>query len=74
MRRYEEEKVELLSKVDIFESLLMKEIRELLDDLLRQNSEIRLQQGEVFYSPWEHMAPHSSQKVICAGGGGGDTD
>ena len=47
---HEEEEVELLSRVDIFESLSRGEIRE----LLRQNSEISLQEGEIFYAPWEH--------------------
>jgi CRP/FNR family transcriptional regulator len=47
----EEEQVDLLSKVDIFESLPKDEIRELLDDLLQQNAEINLGAGEVFYTP-----------------------
>jgi CRP-like cAMP-binding protein len=47
----EEEHVELLSRVDIFESLPKEEIRELLSDLLQQNAEINLQAGEVFYTP-----------------------
>jgi len=47
---HEEEEVELLSKVEIFDSLSKEEIRE----LLRQNSEISLQEGEIFYAPWEH--------------------
>src|SRR5215218_8058684 len=47
---HEDEEVELLSKVDIFDSLSYEEIRE----LLRQNSEVRLEEGEVFYAPWEH--------------------
>jgi CRP-like cAMP-binding protein len=46
----EEEEVELLSRVDIFDSLSKEEIRE----LLHQNSEVRLEEGEVFYAPWEH--------------------
>jgi CRP-like cAMP-binding protein len=45
-----EEEVELLSRVDIFESLSEEEIRE----LLLRNSENNLQEGEVFYAPWEH--------------------
>jgi CRP-like cAMP-binding protein len=45
----EEEQVELLSRVDLFESLSKEEIRE----LLRQNSEVRLGEGETFYAPWE---------------------
>jgi CRP/FNR family transcriptional regulator len=47
----EEEQVELLSKVDIFESLSEDEVREVLDDLLRRNAESRLGAGEVFYTP-----------------------
>ena len=47
----EEQQVELLSRVDIFESLPQEEIREILDDLLRRNAEINLQAGEVFYTP-----------------------
>jgi len=46
----EEEEVELLSKVDIFESLSTEEIRV----LIRQNSDVRVGEGEVFYAPWEH--------------------
>ena len=48
-----EEQVELLSKVDIFESLPKEEIREILDDLLQRNAEINLGAGEVFYTPQE---------------------
>src|ERR671921_998070 len=48
-----EEEVELLSGVDIFESLPKEEIREVLDDLLRRNAEINLGAGEVFYTPQE---------------------
>src|SRR5215218_5125845 len=47
----EEEQVELLSKVDIFESLPKEEVREILDDLLKRNAEINLRAGEVFYTP-----------------------
>jgi CRP/FNR family transcriptional regulator len=50
-RMKEEEQVELLSRVDIFESLQREEIREVLDDLLQQNAEINLGAGEVFYTP-----------------------
>jgi len=49
----EEEQVELLSSVDIFESLPKEEIREILDDLLLRNAEINLSAGEVFYTPQE---------------------
>jgi len=45
------EQVELLSRVDIFESLPKEEIREILDDLLERNAEINLGAGEVFYTP-----------------------
>ena len=48
-----EEEVELLSGVDIFESLPKEEIREILRDLLRRNAEINLGTGEVFYTPQE---------------------
>jgi CRP-like cAMP-binding protein len=49
----EEEHVELLSRVDIFEPLPKEEIRELLRELLQQNAEIYLQAGETFYTPQE---------------------
>src|SRR4051794_33998121 len=45
----EDEEVELLSKVDLFESLSEEEIRV----LVRQNSDVRLREGETFYAPWE---------------------
>jgi CRP/FNR family cyclic AMP-dependent transcriptional regulator len=48
-----EEQIELLSRVDIFESLPKEEIREILDDLLKRNAEINLSAGEVFYTPKE---------------------
>src|SRR5215204_6705121 len=47
----QEEQVELLSRVDIFEGLSNEEIWEILDDLLKRNAEINLQAGEVFYTP-----------------------
>jgi CRP-like cAMP-binding protein len=46
----ENEEVDLLSKVDLFDSLSEEEIR----DLVRQNSDVRLGEGETFYAPWEH--------------------
>jgi CRP/FNR family transcriptional regulator, cyclic AMP receptor protein len=49
----EEQQVELLSKVDIFESLPKEEVREILSDLLQRNAEINLRAGEVFYTPQE---------------------
>src|SRR5215212_8055249 len=45
----EDQEVELLSKVDLFDSLSKEEIRQLLD----QNSDVRLGEGETFYAPWE---------------------
>jgi CRP/FNR family cyclic AMP-dependent transcriptional regulator len=45
----EEEQLELLSRVDLFESLSKEEIRV----LIRQNSEVRLGEGETFYAPWQ---------------------
>ena len=47
---HEDEEVELLSRVDLCESLSKEEIRV----LLRQNFEVRLGEGETFYAPWEH--------------------
>ena len=49
----EAEQVELLSGVDIFEGFSHEEVREILRDLLRRNPEIKLQEGEVFYTPRE---------------------
>jgi CRP-like cAMP-binding protein len=46
----EDEEVEVLSGVDLFESLSTEEVRE----LIRQNYEVRLAEGETFYTPWEH--------------------
>ena len=46
----EEEEVELLSRVNLFESLSKEEIRV----LVRQNSDVSLGEGETFYAPWEH--------------------
>src|SRR5215203_6208406 len=45
-----DEEVELLSRVDLFDSLSKEEIRQLLDE----NSDVRLEEGETFYAPWEH--------------------
>ena len=45
----EDEEVELLSRVDLFESLSEEELR----GLLRNNSEVSLGEGETFYAPWE---------------------
>jgi CRP-like cAMP-binding protein len=49
----EEEQVELLCRVDIFESLSREEIRQILRDLIQRNAEISLEEGEVFYTPKE---------------------
>jgi len=49
----EAEQVELLSGVDLFEGFSHEEVREILRDLLRRNPEIKLQEGEVFYTPRE---------------------
>jgi CRP-like cAMP-binding protein len=46
----EDEEVELLSRVDLFDSLSEEEIRV----LVRQNSDVRIGEGETFYAPWEH--------------------
>jgi CRP/FNR family transcriptional regulator, cyclic AMP receptor protein len=46
-----EQQLELLSRVDIFESLEKEEVREILNDLLERNAEINLRAGEVFYTP-----------------------
>jgi CRP/FNR family transcriptional regulator, cyclic AMP receptor protein len=45
----EDQQVELLCRVDLFESLSEEEIRV----LVRQNSDVRLGVGETFYAPWE---------------------
>src|SRR5215216_826464 len=49
----EEQQIELLCRVDVFEDLPKEEIREILRDLLRRNAEINLGAGEVFYTPQE---------------------
>src|SRR5215207_2986272 len=46
----EDQQVELLSRVDLLESLSKEEIRV----LVRQNSDVLLGRGEIFYAPWEH--------------------
>ena len=55
-----QEHVELLSRVDIFESLSKEEIREILRDLLQRNAEINLSAAEVFYTPNSQTASSSS--------------
>ncbi len=47
----EEDHIELLCGVDVFESLDKEEIRALLRGLLRRNAEINLGAGQVFYAP-----------------------
>ena len=47
----EEEQLELLSRVDILESLSREEVREILNELLERNAEINLSAAEVFYTP-----------------------
>src|SRR5918994_7297002 len=42
-----QEQLELLCRVDVFESVPKEEVR----DLLQQNAEIHLGAGEVFYTP-----------------------
>jgi CRP/FNR family transcriptional regulator len=46
-----QEQLELLCRVDVFESVPKEEVREILRDLLQQNAEIHLGAGEVFYTP-----------------------
>jgi hypothetical protein len=48
--RREDQEVELLSTVNLFESLSKEEIRV----LIRQNSEVLLGEGETFYAPWDN--------------------
>ena len=45
-----DEEIELLSRVELFDSLSKEEIRQLLDE----NSDVRLEEGETFYAPWEN--------------------
>ena len=61
----EEEQVELLSGVDIFEDLPKEEVREIFDDLLRRNAEINLGAGEVFYTPRQ---PDGKLFILIKGG------
>src|SRR5215208_1937 len=46
----EDEEVELLCRGNLFEGLSKEEIRV----VVRQNSAVRLREGETFYAPWEH--------------------
>src|SRR5215203_7528834 len=61
----EEEQVELLCGVDIFEDLPKEEIRQILRDLLRRNAEIDLGAGEVFYTPQQ---PDGKLFILKRGG------
>jgi CRP-like cAMP-binding protein len=60
-----EERVELLCRVDIFESLDKEEVREIFDDLLRRNAESNLAAGEVFYTPRQ---PDGKLFILIKGG------
>jgi CRP/FNR family transcriptional regulator, cyclic AMP receptor protein len=59
-----QEQLELLCRVDIFESLPKEEVRGLLRDLIQQNAEIHLGAGEVFYTPQE---PDGSLFILTKG-------
>jgi CRP-like cAMP-binding protein len=59
-----QEQVELLCRVDIFESLAKEEVRDFLRDLLQQNVEIHLGAGELFYTPQE---PDGSLFILAKG-------
>jgi CRP-like cAMP-binding protein len=61
----QEQQVELLSGVDIFEDLPKEEVREILDDLLKRNAEINLGAGEVFYTPQQ---PDGKLFILIKGG------
>jgi hypothetical protein len=59
----QDEEVELLSRVDLFDSLSKEEIRQLLDE----NSDVRLEEGETFYVPGNKTASSSSsRRAGCA--------
>jgi CRP-like cAMP-binding protein len=60
-----EERLELLCRVDIFESLDKEEVREIFDDLLRRNAESNLAAGEVFYTPRQ---PDGKLFILIKGG------
>jgi CRP/FNR family cyclic AMP-dependent transcriptional regulator len=59
-----QEQVELLCRVDIFESLPKEEVRDIFRDLLQRNGEIHLAPGEVFYTPQE---PDGSLFILTKG-------
>jgi CRP/FNR family transcriptional regulator, cyclic AMP receptor protein len=60
----QQEQLELLYRVDIFESLPKDELRELLTNLLQQNAQINLLAGELFYTPQE---PDGSLFILTKG-------
>jgi hypothetical protein len=63
----EEEQVELLCRVDIFEDLPEEEIRQVLKDLLRRNAEINLGRGRSSTLPESRTASCSySSRAGCA--------
>jgi CRP-like cAMP-binding protein len=59
-----QEQLELLCRVDIFESLPKDELRDILTNLLQQNAQIHLLAGEVFYTPQE---PDGSLFILTKG-------
>ena len=61
----QEQQVELLSGVDIFEDLLKEEVREIFDDLLERHAEIDLGAGEIFYTPQQ---PDGKLFILIKGG------
>ena len=61
----QEQQVELLSGVDIFEDLLKEEVREIFDDLLERHAEINLRAGEIFYTPQQ---PDGKLFILIKGG------
>jgi CRP-like cAMP-binding protein len=61
----EEQQVELLSGVDIFEDLPKEEVREIFDDLLERHAEINLGVGEIFYTPRQ---PDGKLFILIKGG------
>ena len=61
----QEQQVELLSGVDIFEDLLKEEVREIFDDLLERHAEIDLGAGEIFYTPQQ---PDGKLLILIKGG------
>jgi CRP-like cAMP-binding protein len=61
----QEQQVELLSGVDIFEDLPKEEVREIFDDLLERHAEINLGAGEIFYTPRQ---PDGKLFILIKGG------